>query len=91
MDDEYSVQKITNLLKKYLSFTPKDSVVKESFLRVLMDFYNIEVESVNIKYSNGTLFLETSSVIKNVIFLNKEAILNEMRKELKEKTPKNIR
>ncbi|PIP87440.1 hypothetical protein COW81_00195 [Candidatus Campbellbacteria bacterium CG22_combo_CG10-13_8_21_14_all_36_13] len=90
MEDEHSVKKITDLLKRYLSFTPKDSVVKDSFICVLRDFYNIDIDTSNIKYNNNIIFLETSSVIKNVVFLNKESILNEMKKGLGEKTPKNI-
>jgi len=39
---------------------------------------------------NNIIYIKTNPVVKNEIFLNKNKILEEVKKQLKEKTPDNI-
>ena len=58
---------------------------------ILKKHTGIHVEMKDIRISSGTLFLKTSSVEKNVIFIKKERILGEINQKARSLTLKDIR
>jgi len=81
---------IGDFLIKFKNLTPPDQIVKNIFLNIIYKKLDIKIPKKNISLKNNTLYLKINPIIKNEIFLHKESILKELKKELKEKTPKNF-
>ena len=80
----YYSEKISDLLKKYIRLVPKDILIKEFFIKQVNKKISVSLDNNQVSISNKTIRLKTNSVVKNVIFLQKEYFLTIIKKEFGE-------
>ena len=83
---------IENYLNKFRNIKPpKDSVKAEAVL-IIKDLFGVLLESKDMNYRSGTLFIKSKDpVLKNEIFIKKAKILELLSKKLGSKSPKDLR
>ncbi len=70
---------------------PKKFIQKEG-ARIIKEILNIEIGPENFEERNGILYIKTQNqFLKNEIFLKKEKILEKLKENLGDKSPKDIR
>lgn len=73
---------VGEFLKKFNSLQPPHDSLKKELLVVLKQTVNITVQLKQIVIKNEVAYVYTSSVLKNVIQINRAKILNELYERL---------
>lgn len=73
---------LTNLLEKYKNIQAPNATVKKTFITVVEEMLDIELEPSQIKVTNKTIVLSTPSVVKSEIRLHQKDILDKLTTEL---------
>ncbi len=81
---------IEDFLIKFKNIKPPNDTTRGYVSDVIFDTLNIKIEKVNIKINNNSIYIKTSHIIKNEIFLNKQKILNELNNKLGKNKLNNI-
>lgn len=81
---------INDFLIKFKHVTLPNETKRNILSKSIFKILNIDINIKNISLENNTVYIKTNSFIKNEIFLHKNEILKEVRKQLKNKTPKDI-
>ncbi len=66
---------LDNLLKKYFKLSSSDKFVKEKLISILKDNFKISLNFDQIKIKDTEIFVDSGSIIKTEIFLNKGKII----------------
>ena len=82
---------LEDYLKKYANIEPSDRKVKDAVIKSLQEILNIEIDKENISYTNKVVRVKASSLVKAKIYTKKSIILDYLKEELKEKSPKDLR
>jgi hypothetical protein len=77
-------------LQKFSKFKFGDLLLKEAIIEAVKEIFNYELEKNSISTKDGVVYIKTSPIIKNEIFINKKAILEKIQKKLDQKI-QNIR
>jgi len=67
---------IGEYLKKFTKITPPDDFLKEIILEGVKTEIGIDIDKKNITVSGGIVYIKTSPIIKNEIFMKKEKIIS---------------
>jgi len=89
--NEYNLEKISDLLKRYIGIVPKDVSIKKLFIEEVKNVVGADINQEEVSISNQIIFLKTNSIIKNSVFLNKTILLEKIQKEFGEKVIKEIK
>ena len=82
---------IGDYLKRFVGLTPPDDFIKEEVLKIVKDKIGIDLNKKEITISNGVIYIKTTPIIKNEIFINREKILQNLKQTLGIKSPKDIK
>lgn len=82
---------LSKLLDKYKNIVPTERIIREAVEKAIKETINIELERKDISYTKGVVYVNTSTLVKNKVYLNKEKILYNLRENLGKKAPKDIR
>lgn len=82
---------VNDFLNKFKNLTPPDNEVREKSIEIIKNEIGVDIDKKNISIKNNSIFIKTKPIIKNEIFINKEKILQKLKNEFGDKTPKNIR
>jgi len=74
---------IKNFFDKILNLKNKNSFLKESFIESVFVNTKIKLKLNQININNNTVFIKTSPIVKNEIFLKKDTIIDFFRKKTK--------
>ncbi|GMQ95349.1 MAG: hypothetical protein BMS9Abin13_462 [Patescibacteria group bacterium] len=64
--------------------------VREMVIIVVKQETGIHINKRDVSVQNNTVYIKVKPLLKNEIFIHKMEILDELKKNLKEKAPKNI-
>ncbi len=73
---------ISDLLKKFQHITPPDIVVRKKIVEIVKEITNIELDKKDISVKNGVVFIKTTPIYKNEIFINKQTILSILKQKI---------
>ena len=87
------MENITTFLKKFIKLTPPERFIKEIFVKTVEEITNITLKSTDIQIQKSTIYITPHPLIKNELFLQKDAILKKLNQELQQykKTINDIR
>jgi len=85
------MQGLQAFLSRFKGLENKEEKVIEMVHTVLKNIYAISIEKTNITIQKNIVFLNTSSVIKNVVGIKKESILTSFKKNDPQSTLVDIR
>lgn len=74
---------ISSFLEKFKNITHPDKFIKDEFIGVAKDILGINIKKENIAVRDGKIFLSVDPIVKNEIFLRKEAVLENLKERLK--------
>jgi hypothetical protein len=74
------MQKVTNLLNRFLHLVPKDRHIKEIALRVFTNTFP-QGGPFSFEYQKNILFVRGTNALKHAIQIKKEDLLNAINKE----------
>ena len=82
---------IGDLLKKFKTLVPREKIVKDETIRAVFEETGILLQSEEIFFQNGVIFIKTNPVIKNELFMRKQKILLEIKNKIGDASPHDIR
>ena len=82
---------IGDLLKKFKTLVPREKIVKDEMISAVFEETGILLQSEEISFQNGVIFIKTNPVIKNELFMRKQKILLEIKKKIGDAFPHDIR
>ena len=82
---------IKDLLSRWSEVLLSEEGKKETVARVIGEAIGINLNTEDVKFQNGTLFLNIKPIYKNEIFLKQEKILSKIEEVFGKRSPKNIR
>lgn len=68
---------IDKFLQKFSNTIKNNNDFKESFCKFIKNKTSVDLKKEEIELKNGILFIKSSSLVKNSIFMNKNEILKE--------------
>ena len=86
-----NIKHIENFLKKFKKITPPDDFIKKQIIKSIDKKTGIKINNKQITYKNNIIYIKTKQEERSFIFLNKEKIIEDLKKTLKNKTPKDIK
>jgi len=81
---------IEDFLVRFKNIKPPNDTTRGYISDIIFDILNIKIEKTDIKINNNSVYIKTSHIIKNEIFLNKQNILNKLNKKLDKNKLNNI-
>lgn len=84
------MQNITVFFKKFSKLKPTNRIIRKTVFDILKNKH-IPISKDEIIYHNGVVYIKSNQIIKNEIFLSKEYILKEIKKQLNKETVVDIR
>jgi hypothetical protein len=82
---------IKDLLFRVQNILFGEETKRQAVLDAIFLVTGIKISTKDIKIKNGAVFLNTKPIFKNEIFIKKEKILEELKKNIRENSPKEIR
>jgi len=82
---------IKDLLARFSVLLQNGEGKKELVRDVIKEATGIVIETKDIEFKNGTMFLNIKPIYKNEIFFKKEKIFSELEKSLGKKAPSDFR
>ncbi|MAG12699.1 hypothetical protein CL630_02685 [bacterium] len=82
---------IGTFLKKFEKLTPPDDFLKKTLISILEKEISVSIKRSDICVNGGIVYLSTSPVIKNEIFMKKPLILERLNSVLPQKGVVDIR
>ncbi|MEK7558647.1 MAG: hypothetical protein AAB507_02360 [Patescibacteria group bacterium] len=73
-------------LNKFLELKNKNTFLKKILINIIYNKINVSIQENQIEISGKSVFIKTTPLIKNELFIKKEKII----KEFNQKTNKNI-
>ncbi len=84
------VQNISVFLERLKNIAPPHAAVRKAVVRAVKQKTGIPINKKDVSVQNSIVYINAKPLVKNEIFIHKTEILDELKKELKKKTPKNI-
>ena len=87
------MKKVAAFLDVFKNITPPERFVREVFMRVVSETHGIALKEEEIQVQGNILFIQSSPIVKNELFLKKDMLLQKVNQELQQykKLIKNIR
>lgn len=85
-----SIKKINNYLKKFSLLTPPNNIIKNKVVEIIKEKIGVDVPKNKIEVKNKKIYINTSTIIKNEIFIQKNSILKELQINIKNKKIEDI-
>ncbi|MFA5736668.1 MAG: hypothetical protein WC893_00685 [Candidatus Paceibacterota bacterium] len=82
---------ILNYLQKYQINLIKSSLIKDEVIKIVKDLIDVDLKKEDFNISNNNLYLKTTTKLKLTILIQKNQILDEIKKRLGEKIILNIK
>jgi len=76
------MQKITEFLARFNLFVPIGSVVAKAACEAVFEVTGVVINERDIRYSNGSVYIEGQSAIRTAIRIDETAILEKMNAKL---------
>ncbi|MEX0934039.1 MAG: hypothetical protein WD003_02155 [Candidatus Paceibacterota bacterium] len=73
-----SFQKIDEYLKKFTLFTPPHNALKKLLIKIFHEQFGVIIKREDIKICGRDIFITTTPIVKNEVFLHKKDILEEI-------------
>ena len=70
---------LSKFLERFRSFGLREQRLKEKTTRVIQEIASIQIPISQIKYKNGTIYLDVEAIIKSEIYLHKSSILESLK------------
>jgi len=86
-----SISPIKALLERFKNFSVPNESIRKKVSEIVKNKIDIEIDIKDIEYRNGVVVVREHGAIKNEIFLNKKEILESLKEDFGEKSPKDIR
>jgi butyrate kinase len=80
---------IAEFLQKYANLEGDSTFQEQIIKKTLKDVCNIE--KIDFEVKKGTLYLKTNPLVKSIIFMNKEKIINYLKQNFPKGRISNIR
>lgn len=84
------MQLIHELLSRYTKLVPPDTAVRKRLASILSEELHREVQEKDIRIIGPVAYCSFDSVLKNAVFLKKDALLQRLEQELGKKILKDI-
>lgn len=85
------MEQISLYLAKFACLIPKESVVRECLAEILTRHIGVSIPPELIYLRGSTVFIDASPMIKNILFMNKENVLKELREKLVKISVRDVR
>ena len=86
------MQKVTELLSRFLHLTPKDKKVKDVAVESILHFFpTLSEAGISVELQNRILFVRGGSSLKHAIQIKKTEILEDINQKTNAGTVKDIR
>lgn len=85
-DGRKPLNNLDQFLQKFRHIIPRETLIKDAFIQVIHEIFSLSLNKKEITVRGKIIFLSTSPIIKQEIFLQKENIL----KLLSEKVGENF-
>lgn len=66
---------ISKFLERFKNFVPREIFLKDVVVKSISEVAGVNIEKKNIKISGNNIFLNVSPNIKNLVFIKKQKIL----------------
>lgn len=76
------MEQISLYLTKFAGLIPKESLVRECLAEILTRHIGVSIPVELIHLRGSTVFVDASPMIRNILFMNKENVLKELREKL---------
>jgi hypothetical protein len=85
------MKQIGELLERFKTLKIAHSDVKVAVRETLYSLLSIDVDEASIRVSGDVVFVQVRPIVKNQILLQKETILEELKKTLGQKAPRDVK
>ena len=85
------MKKISELLTKFNQLLKSGTETRQTTVLVINKYTQAGLDEKKIKIQNGIARIPASPTVKSEIFIKREEILNELRKSLGSRAPKELR
>lgn len=86
------MQKVTELLNRFLHLAPKDKKIKDVATEVLLSMFpSLTRESVALEFQNSILFVRAGNTFKHALQIKKTEVISSINTKIGADTVKDIR
>ncbi len=84
------MERVNLFLARFTQLLPPDARVKEATKQVLSEELDLELNLDQIEVKRGQIYIQVSPLVKNLLFINRERVTEQITKRLGEPRPRRL-